>query len=218
MKTVRFSQLVAKCGRPETHLILTDPKKDGELQAAVKEQRVLTLMEATVGTKSDWGETGFHPGIHRQYLLFPKSLKAYSGRAVVGIKYEMLGDEEGAPRKRAHTHKPVAARKTTAHAKPQRGHKRPAAAEKQAIALFEPAEEEEVTEPKEEEPKKVEPKKEKPRKEKPKKEKVKEEEKPKERDTAEVAGLKRQVKRAMQDLEKGRQVAAFNILRKILEE
>lgn len=90
VKTVRFSQLVEKCGRPETHLVLVEPTKDRGLQAAVKVQRVLTVTQVTVGTKTDRGEVGFHPGANRQFLIFPKTLRSFAGRTVVGIKYDLL--------------------------------------------------------------------------------------------------------------------------------
>lgn len=179
MKSVRFSQVVAKCGRPETLLLLMDPKKDRALQAAVKAQRVMTLMQSPVRTKTDWGEAGFHPGSQRQYLLFPKSLAAYAGKAIIGIKYELLS-EALAPRHHAAPPAAKPARKASSHPKPLKAAK-PA-----------PPPEKEETEPP------------------PHKEKQKEEKKT--ADAPEVARMKRQVKKAMQALEKGRQVAAFNLL------
>ncbi len=137
MKSVRFSQVVAKCGRPETLLLLMDPKKDRALQAAVKAQRVMTLMQASVRTKTDWGEAGFHPGNQRQYLLFPKSLAKFAGKAVIGIKYELLSEAE-APRH--HAGKPAAkpARKAASHPKPLKAAKPPPAPEKEEPAPAEP--------------------------------------------------------------------------------
>src|SRR5436190_17884706 len=90
MKTVRFSKVIDGSGKPETHLILTDPKKDKELQAAVKGERVMTVFQGAVGNKTDRGEIGFESGTSRQFLVFPKSLKKFKGKSVVGIKYELI--------------------------------------------------------------------------------------------------------------------------------
>ncbi|WP_395750004.1 hypothetical protein [Prosthecobacter sp.] len=195
MKTARFSQVVAKCGRPEIHLLLTDPKKDPALQSAVKANRIMTVMQAVVGTKKDWGEAGFHVGAGRQYLVFPKSVKSFEGKAVVGIKYELLSGAEI-----QNTRKPKAAKaaKRARHKKPPQHEKKPS---KEALKLAEAFHESAPPEPEEKEPKE---KKEDAIASKPA--------------SAEIAALKRQVKKAMQALEKGRQVAAFNLLQKIVEE
>ena len=90
MKTVRFSKVFEHSGAPETHLVLIDPAKDRALKSAVKANRVMTLFQESAGTKADHGEIGFLPGPGRQFLVFPKSLKPFIGRAVVGIKYELF--------------------------------------------------------------------------------------------------------------------------------
>ncbi len=198
MKKVRFSQLVAKSGHPTSHLLLTDPKKDRTLQTAVKASRVLTVMQATTGTKTDWAEVGFHPGTGRQYLLFPKSLAAHAGKAVIGIKYDLLSENETAA-PRSHRDPPAPkppTKKSPARAKPRKAAKPP------------PAKEQE----KKEAPV--------PRKAPPAPPKLRKASKPapppKKQDIPEVATLKRQIKRAMRALEKGQQVAAFNLLQKIV--
>jgi hypothetical protein len=94
VRTARFAQVVQTCGQPEVYLLLMDPKKDRSFQAAVKAQRVMTVHQDAVGTKSDRGEVGFAPGSQRQFLLFPRSLRAFAGRAVVGIKYDLLGSRD----------------------------------------------------------------------------------------------------------------------------
>jgi hypothetical protein len=106
VKNVRFSKVVERCGRPETHLVLTDPAKDRTLQAAVKAQRVMTVRQETVGTKTDRGEVGFHPGQTRQFFVFPKSLRAFADRSVVGIKYDLLSPPEGVKNERAAAARP----------------------------------------------------------------------------------------------------------------
>jgi hypothetical protein len=60
VKTVRFTQVVERCGAPEAHLVLTDPTKDRALQSAMKAQRMMTVFQESVGTKADRDEMGFH--------------------------------------------------------------------------------------------------------------------------------------------------------------
>jgi hypothetical protein len=93
VKTARFAKIVEKAGRPEIHLPFIDPSKDRTLQAAVKAHRVMTVSQES-GAKTDRGEIGFAAGTHRQFLVFPKSLKAFAGRTVTGIKYGLLEERE----------------------------------------------------------------------------------------------------------------------------
>ena len=89
--TVRFTDLVKKGGRPEVHLSWVAPAKDAELQRALKQHRLVTLHQHARGPR-DFGVVGFEPGRDAQFLVFPKSLRAFAGRKIVGIKYEMLED------------------------------------------------------------------------------------------------------------------------------
>lgn len=99
MKTVRFKQLVEACGRPEVKALWGPAKSDRELQRAIKEARVLTVHQENVGTKKDWGVIGFWPEHTAQYLIFPKSLKRFSDRRVIGIDYSMVEPDTSAERK-----------------------------------------------------------------------------------------------------------------------
>ena len=74
--------------------------EDRTLQKAVKEQRVMTVWQDSVGPKADRGKVGFEPGPGRQFLIFPKSLRAFTEHTVFGIKYDLL-DSRGLPKKRA---------------------------------------------------------------------------------------------------------------------
>ncbi len=58
--------------------------------AAVRQNRVMTLNQETVGNRKDFGLVGFHPGKHASYLIFPKPLSAFNGQRIVGIKYDLL--------------------------------------------------------------------------------------------------------------------------------
>jgi hypothetical protein len=90
MKTVRFSNVVAQCGKPVVHLIFTEPSKDRELQSAIKGNRLMTVHQADIGSTADHGAVGFEPGTGRQFLLFPKSVRKFAGTRIVGIKYDLL--------------------------------------------------------------------------------------------------------------------------------
>ena len=182
MKTVRFSQIIAKCGKPETHLVLVDPKKDRTLQAAIKAHRVMTVKQQTTGTKAERGEVGFDPGPSRQFLIFPKSLQKFAGKSVVGINYDLF--IEPTTRRKPQVQKQ--------HAKPVKKASKP---EKKQQAK-------------------------KTTQEKPAKAKIipfkRDEEEVTEDENPEVAALKSQVRRAMSALEQGKQVAAFNLLKRIV--
>jgi hypothetical protein len=145
VKTARFAKVVEKAGRPEIYLTLIDPTKDSKLQAAVKAHRVMTVSQESVGNKTDRGEIGFEAGAHRQFLVFPKTLKAFAGRTVVGIKYDLLEDRElpknqrAAPARAPRTPKPKRAPKIrTEKRKPE-----PASAPKVVPFKPEPIEDEE---------------------------------------------------------------------------
>lgn len=154
-----------------------DPAKDRTFQAALKAQRVMTVFQEAIGTKTDWGEIGFQPGRNRQFLVFPKSLRAFAGRSVVGIKYDLLASTEVPKNKRA----PVPrARKAKPKAPPPSPKKtEPEPAKVVAFKAAAPPEDDEEDE--------------------------------------EIASLKRQVRHALAVLEQGKAVAAFNLLKRIVE-
>jgi hypothetical protein len=181
VKIARFSKVVEKAGEPEAYLLLMDPAKDRTFQAAVKAQRVMTVFQEAVGTKTDRGEVGFQPGRSRQYLVFPKSLKAFAGRSVVGIKYNLIGSPEVPKNERAKAPRPP--KKTKAKPAPKARKEKAEPPPKHKVVAFRPppnrADEDEEDE--------------------------------------EIAELKKQVRRAMAALEEGKAVAAFNLLKRILE-
>lgn len=96
MKTARFTELVKKAGAPDSYLLWIPPKEDKVFQRAVKEHRVLTVHQENVGTKKDYGVVGFHEESNAQYLVFPKSLKTFVDRRIVGINYDLLAKESRA--------------------------------------------------------------------------------------------------------------------------
>ena len=211
MSSVRFTEVVKQCGRPESYIILTDPAKDKELQAALKAQKVMTVFQASPGGKADHGEVGLEAGPGRQFLVFPKSLSAYAGRPVIGIKYDLLESAETTEKEPP--------------PKPPKPPKAPKPAKKSRVA--EPR-------PKPEKPKpsppvilqRAEPVAPEPAKASKKKreadaaassKKVIDFEPAEKEENEEVARLKKQVRRAMAALEEGKEVAAFNLLKQIVD-
>jgi hypothetical protein len=87
--TVRFAQVVKECGR-EPVTLWRDPKKVPEFQAALRGHRVMTVVQATVGTRKDFGLVGFHRLEHASRWVFPKALGKFEGNRIIGIKYDLL--------------------------------------------------------------------------------------------------------------------------------
>lgn len=167
------------CGKPETYLLLMDPGKDRTFQAAVKTQRVMTLFQEAVGTKTDRSEIGFQPGRGRQFLIFPKSLKAFAGRSIVGIKYNLIGSREVPKHEQAKVPRPPKKAKPKPAPKLRKAETEPPP---NVVAFRRSAENEEEDE-----------------------------------EDEEISALKGQVRHAMAVLEEGKHVAAFNLLKRIVE-
>jgi len=90
MNTARFSKVVERSGKPVSYTLWTDPKNDAEFQRALKAQRVMTVHQETVGSRTDYGTVGFFGDKRASLLIFPKSLAPFVGKRVVGIKYDLL--------------------------------------------------------------------------------------------------------------------------------
>ena len=56
-KTVRFFQVIEKCGKPSVYTLWQKPSADRHLQAQLKNNRVMTILKAESGT--DFGIAGF---------------------------------------------------------------------------------------------------------------------------------------------------------------
>jgi hypothetical protein len=227
MSTVRFSKILEACGKPDIHLLLIDPAKDKTLQAAIKSDRVMTLYQQSGGT--DHGVVGFEQGRSRQFLVFPKPLKPFLGQRIVGIKYELLEDS------------PVPKKETTKREAPepdeQPSEAAPTPMERALSAMIKEAGSASARQADHHRPTVVS----KAGSAKPKKAAPAREEKPDresretvsqdnvikfqkaEPDTSsaaeadEIKKLKNQVREAMDALEQGKQVVAFNLLKRILD-
>ncbi len=217
MSTVRFSKVIEACGKPDIHLLLIDPAKDKTLQAAIKSDRVMTLYQQSGST--DHGIVGFEQGRSRQFLVFPKSLKPFNGQRIVGIKYELLEDAPVPEKETAKKEpvkpvdeegpKPAPARKTSEA--PKRADRQvPTVVPKAATAKQKEAEPAEKESEDQESSKAA------------SEDKVVKFQKPEpaeppaaERD--DIKELKQRVREAMDALEAGKQVVAFNLLKSILD-
>lgn len=90
-RTARFKQVVERCGRPEVHLSLVAPGRDGALQGLQKKGRVMTVWQGGHhGKKTDYGVVGLFAEPRVQFLVFARSLRAFTGRRIVGIDYALL--------------------------------------------------------------------------------------------------------------------------------
>ena len=91
-KTVRFTQVVERSGRPHSHTLWLAPDKDPELKRAIAAHRVMRIEPGPSGGKTDFGTVGFNASdsAGAQILIFPKSLKSFEGARVVGIKFDLV--------------------------------------------------------------------------------------------------------------------------------
>jgi hypothetical protein len=90
VKSVRFSKVVEGVGKPEPYTLWQDPDKDRDFQKAVREQRLITVLQEPASSKTDKAVVGYVKGEHANYLVFPKSLNAFKDSRIVGLKYELL--------------------------------------------------------------------------------------------------------------------------------
>ena len=185
MGTVRFSKIVETAGKPIVHLLWMDPAKDVVLQKAIHANRVMTVHQEQINAKADYGTIGFERGVSGQILIFPKSLKSFADKQVVGVKYDLL--EWPAVPKNQQARKVIPA-KHPAKAKPQ--DKTSATAKQAGLAENAGAQVVKFPNPKDDH-----------------------EDGP----ATDVEELKNQVRLAMKVLEEGKQVAAFNLLKRIVD-
>jgi hypothetical protein len=87
-KTARFAQLVEKCGEPTVYTLWQPPKKDRHLQSQIKQAHMMTVLTSDSG--ADFGCVWFVERKGAIHLEFPKSLKRFADRRIVGIKWELV--------------------------------------------------------------------------------------------------------------------------------
>lgn len=91
MKAVRFAEVVRQSGRPRVHALWVAPADDPEFARARRTDRVMTITHPA-GGKADVGYVGFEPARRprTEYLVFPKSLRAFDGQRVIGVKFDLV--------------------------------------------------------------------------------------------------------------------------------
>jgi len=90
IKTARFSQIVEKCGKPQVYTLWQKPSTDRHLQAQIKKSRVMTVLKSDSGT--DFGIVGFKESREARYLIFPKSLKRFAEKRIIGIDWALVSE------------------------------------------------------------------------------------------------------------------------------
>jgi len=88
VKTVRFAEVVDKAGKPEVYTLWQKPAADRHFQSLNKSNRVMTIQKSESGT--DFGLVGFKERKGASYLVFPKSLKRFADKRIVGINWDLL--------------------------------------------------------------------------------------------------------------------------------
>jgi hypothetical protein len=88
VKTIRFTDVVEKAGSPEVYTLWMKPKADRHFQSLIKNHRVMTIQQSDAGT--DFGIPEFCERPGARYLAFPKSLKRFAEKRVVGINWELV--------------------------------------------------------------------------------------------------------------------------------
>jgi len=88
VKTARLSQVVEKCGKPQVHTLWQKPAADRHLQAQIRKNRAMTILKSESGT--DFGMVGFKERKGATYLVFPKSLKRFADKRIVGIDWSLV--------------------------------------------------------------------------------------------------------------------------------
>jgi len=88
VKTARFSRVIEKCGKPDVYTLWQKPTADPRFQTHVKNNRVMTVQKSESGT--DFGIAGFKERKGATYLVFPKSLKPFADKRIVGIDWALI--------------------------------------------------------------------------------------------------------------------------------
>ncbi len=88
VKTARFSQIVEKCGKPQVYTLWQKPSTDRHLQAQIKKNRVMTVLKSETGT--DFGIIGLKESKEARYLIFPKSLKRFAEKRIIGVDWSLV--------------------------------------------------------------------------------------------------------------------------------
>jgi hypothetical protein len=88
LKTARFSPVVETCGKPQVYTLWQKRSADRHLQAQIRNNRVMTILKSAGGT--DVGIVGLKESKDARYLVFPKSLKRFADKRIIGIDWSLV--------------------------------------------------------------------------------------------------------------------------------
>jgi len=88
VKKARFAQVVEDCGKPQVYTLWQKPSTDRHLQSQLKNNRVMTILKSESGT--DFGIVSLKESKEARYLIFPKSLKRFADKRIVGIDWALV--------------------------------------------------------------------------------------------------------------------------------
>ena len=86
-KTKRFADVIEAAGKPDVYTLWQKPAQDRHLQSEIKNNRVMTILKTEAGR--EFGIAGFKEQKGASYLIFPKSLKRFENRRIVGINWDL---------------------------------------------------------------------------------------------------------------------------------
>ena len=87
-KTKRFADVLEAAGKPEPYTLWQKPAQDRHLQSEIKNNRVMTILKTETG--SEFGMVGFKEKKSARFLVFPKSLKRFENRRIIGINWDLV--------------------------------------------------------------------------------------------------------------------------------
>ena len=88
IKTARFSEVIENCGKPHVYTLWQKPSADRHLQAQIKKSRAMTILKSESGT--DFGIVAFKESREARYVIFPKSLKPFAEKRIIGIDWALV--------------------------------------------------------------------------------------------------------------------------------
>jgi hypothetical protein len=89
-KTTRFSNVVEQCGKPQVYTLWQKPSADRHFQAQMKKNCVMTVLKSE--SETDFGIVGLKESKEARYLIFPKSLKLFAEKRIVGIEWALVSE------------------------------------------------------------------------------------------------------------------------------
>lgn len=96
-KKMRFGDLVRNSGKPQVVTLWTKPEENPELTKAIKQRRVLTVIQEP--GKTDYGVFGLELRPGALILVFPRPLPPMENTRVIGINFELVEQPVVSPAK-----------------------------------------------------------------------------------------------------------------------